>query len=641
MPRPKRAKVAPSAPAAQPRRGRPPGPSRKPREASEAIESSQEQNIEQETQARATRGNAMVSGPSARSARLSASNTRVLEESKKRRDSAMSRLEAENEFDSSSGGPGDAVAQAPREILSSSPEVEIGRRGRVAASVESSAIIPGTFRRRARQPSILGRGQDIEIERSESVDSDIAQSQDITNVERPIGRVMSSGFKPRQRQPSILGNVRSSSVGVERDIGTPVNPGSALRTGVFRRRARQPSILGTPSHNPSRALPAEASDQDEQGEDDEEDDFDPEDESTPLNLLKSKPLDSSPQSTSPINSRKRKLSSPSASNSSNLLKSKPLDSSPQSASPINSRKRKLSSPSASNSSAALPPLEKSPSSALSPPPVSSPMNVRSQTPEITSSTHAPPHSSSSLRLSLTPPRRTRARSGIPSERTPGTRRQPSRAHAMDDDLPSSPPSLTHSPDNRPSVKNPAGKLKGKAAAKPEPASFSTAQLQLLLPRRRRRATRDAYEIGSSDESNAESDEDKLSHLAVASSRSNRRTPAQPKRVTKLQSAIKGKGKAVAAAQAAAAKQTYGSRRASAPSLSDKENGDNSAEVSEGEVDPDDSLAPVQDSIEDSSVLEERLGKELKIAKRKFEDVDQWVMEFEDMTANSSSPKDAR
>lgn len=549
----------------------------------------------------------MVSGPSARSARLSASNTRVLEESKKRRDSAMSRLEAENEFDSSSGGPGDAVAQAPREILSSSPEVEIGRRGRVAASVESSAIIPGTFRRRARQPSILGRGQDIEIERSESVDSDIAQSQDITNVERPIGRVMSSGFKPRQRQPSILGNVRSSSVGVERDIGTPVNPGSALRTGVFRRRARQPSILGTPSHNPSRALPAEASDQDEQGEDDEEDDFDPEDESTPLNLLKSKPLDSSPQSTSPINSRKRKLSSPSA----------------------------------SNSSAALPPLEKSPSSALSPPPVSSPMNVRSQTPEITSSTHAPPHSSSSLRLSLTPPRRTRARSGIPSERTPGTRRQPSRAHAMDDDLPSSPPSLTHSPDNRPSVKNPAGKLKGKAAAKPEPASFSTAQLQLLLPRRRRRATRDAYEIGSSDESNAESDEDKLSHLAVASSRSNRRTPAQPKRVTKLQSAIKGKGKAVAAAQAAAAKQTYGSRRASAPSLSDKENGDNSAEVSEGEVDPDDSLAPVQDSIEDSSVLEERLGKELKIAKRKFEDVDQWVMEFEDMTANSSSPKDAR
>lgn len=212
---------------------------------------------------------------------------------------------------------------------------------------------------------------------------------------------------------------------------------------------------------------------------------------------------------------------------------------------------------------------------------------------------------------------------------------------MDDDLLSSPPSLTHSPDNRPSVKKPAGKLKGKAAAKPEPASFSTAQLQLLLPRRRRRAARDAYDIGSSDESDAESDEDELSHLAVASSRSNRRTPAQPKRVTKLQSAIKGKGKAVAAAQAAAVKQTYGSRRAAAPSLSDKENGDNNAEVSEGEVDPDDSLAPVQDSIEDSSVLEERLGKELKIAKRKFEDVDQWEMEFEDMTANSSSPKDAR
>ncbi|OBT72467.1 hypothetical protein VF21_08531 [Pseudogymnoascus sp. 05NY08] len=611
MPRPKRAKVAPSAPAAQPRRGRAPAPARKPREASEAIESSQEQNIEQETQTtmpRATRGNATGSGPSTRAGRLSASNTRVLEESKKRRDSAMSRLEAENESTPSSAGPSDADAQAPREILSSSPEVEIGRRGRVAASVESSAIIPGTFRRRARQPSILGRGQEIEIERSESVDSDIAQSQDITNVERPIGRVMSSGFKPRQRQPSILGNVRSSSVEVERDIGTPVNPGSALRTGLFRRRARQPSILGTPSQNPSRALPAEASDQDEQGEDDEEDDFNPEDESTPLNLPNSKPLDGSPQSTSPLNSRKRKLSSPSA----------------------------------SNSSAALPPLERSPSSALSPPPVSSPLSARSQTPEMMSSTHAPPHSSSSLRLSLTPPRRTRATSGIPSERTPTTRRQPPRSVAMDDDLPSSPPSLTHSPDNRPSIKKPAGRPKGKAAAKLEPASLSTAQLQLLLPRRRRRAARDAYDIGSSDdEVDAESDEDELSHLAAAPSRSNRQTPGARKRVTKLQSAIKGKGKAVAAAQAAAAKRTYGSRRGAAPSLSDKENGDNNAQVSDAEVDPDDSLAPVQDSVEDSSVLEERLGTELKIAKRKFEDVDQWEMEFEDMTANSSSPKDAR
>ncbi|KFY17847.1 hypothetical protein V492_00344 [Pseudogymnoascus sp. VKM F-4246] len=609
MPRPKRAKVAPSAPAAQPRRGRAPGPSRKPREASEAIESSQEQNIEQETDAtttRARRGNATVPAPSTRTSRLSASNTRALEESKKRRDSAMSRLEADNEYASSSGEPSGAVAQAPRETLSSSPEVEVGRRGRAAASVESSAIIPGTFRRRPRQPSILGRGQ--EIERSESVDSDIAQSQDITNVERPIGRVMSSGFKPRQRQPSILGNVRSSSVEPEREIGTPVNPGSALRTGLFRRRARQPSILGTPSHNPGRALPAEAS-ADEQGDNDEEDDFNPEDESTPLNLSKPNPLDGSPQSAS--------------------------------TSPLNSRKRKLSSRSASNSPAALPPLEGSPSSTLSPPPVSSPVRMRSQTPEITSSTHAPPHSSSSLRLSLTPPRRTRATSGIPSERTPATRRQPSRALAMDDDLPSSPPSLTHSPDNRPTVKKPAGKFKGKAAAKPEPVSLSTAQLQLLLPRRRRRAARDTYDIGSSDESDAESDEDELSHLAAAPSRSNRQTPGRPKRVTKLQSTIKGKGKAVAAAQAAAAKQTYGSRRAAAPSLSDKENGDDSAQVSEAELDPDDSLAPVQDSIEDSSVLEERLGKELKLAKRKFEDVDQWEMEFEDMTGNSSSPKDAR
>ena len=59
------------------------------------------------------------------------------------------------------------------------------------------------------------------------------------------------------------------------------------------------------------------------------------------------------------------------------------------------------------------------------------------------------------------------------------------------------------------------------------------------------------------------------------------------------------------------------------------------------------LAPLPDdgdangSSENSQELEKRLGKELKRAARKFEEVDKWELEFEECTASSSSPKDAR
>lgn len=56
--------------------------------------------------------------------------------------------------------------------------------------------------------------------------------------------------------------------------------------------------------------------------------------------------------------------------------------------------------------------------------------------------------------------------------------------------------------------------------------------------------------------------------------------------------------------------------------SDKENGEDD--------DHDDSLAPISDSIEEgkSNILEGKVGKELKKAKKKFMDVDKWEMEFE-------------
>ena len=201
----------------------------------------------------------------------------------------------------------------------------------------------------------------------------------------------------------------------------------------------------------------------------------------------------------------------------------------------------------------------------------------------------------------------------------------------DDDLPSSPPSLTHSPDNR-HVAAAAEKAKAKGRQGKEktvPAMMATAELQALLPRRRTRrparTDKDIFEIDSG-EDEEDDDADELS--MVASRGDTRRTPApvRNKQITKLKSAAKGK-----------AAHRYGKKSAVEENdpRQDQENGE--------QDDHDDSLAPISDSIEEgeSSILEGKVGKELKKAKRKFMDVDKWEMEFESVTAEGSSQADAR
>lgn len=199
----------------------------------------------------------------------------------------------------------------------------------------------------------------------------------------------------------------------------------------------------------------------------------------------------------------------------------------------------------------------------------------------------------------------------------------------DDDLPSSPPSLTHSPDNR-HVALAAAKTKGKnVKAKPPPAMMATAELQALLPRRRTRrlprTNRDIFEIDSGED---EEDED-ADELSMVAPRRGTRTPApavRNKQIMKLKSAAKGK-------------RNYGKRATMEEEsvTSDKENGEEKADEN------DDSLAPIPDSIEEgeSSILEGKVSKELKKAKKKFMDVDKWEMEFESVTAEGSSQADAR
>lgn len=485
---------------------------------------------------------------------------------------------------------------------SNSPEMEVGRRGRNTPAVESSSLAIGNFRRRARQPSILGRGAGRA--RSSSVESDMAEDDGLTTVGRTNTSVLATGnFKRRPRQGSILGRnttaMAPSSMGLE--MGTPAHVGSALKLGNFKRRARAPSILGT-AQKARQPRP--------EYEDEDEDDFNPEDESTPLNLSKTRNMTSS---SSASNSRKRKLSADKASRSS------PISRSPE---PEAEEERIPATRSDIDDEAEEEEDNQAPSSPQQP--LVPDVDSRSVTPEPMSETMAPPQGSSSVASSPEPHLPTLT--SVSRGRRPLRGRTPPPA-TLDSSI-SSPPSLTHSPNRPYMTAKPKPKPKGKKEAPPA-SNFSTAQLQALLPRRRRATLRDPFEIPSSEdeaeETNLASDEDELSQMNVRA-RNRRsvfaRTPAPSKRVTKPKPPPKS-----------TAKRTYGSR---ANATSDKEN---------EEVDPDDSLAPLPDddgngSPENSQELEERVGKELKKAARKFEEVDKWELEFEDVTG-SSSPKDAR
>lgn len=601
MPRPKRTKVAPSVPAA--RATKPATRLMIPKDEVEDISDAEEGIVT--SARRIPRSYGRKEHPAAATlqsaarpiANVDSEHALALGGMEKRRDAAMARLEAENVTSSEQ-----AVSTSGQ--LSSSPAVELGRRAIVTPGAGNSLLAIGNFRRRTRQPSILGR-KDSRA-RSSSVDSNLAESNGLANM--PVeGSVLAGGnFRRRQRQPSILGRtasrVRSSSIGLETDRSTPGNASSAVRTGLFRRRARQPSILGTGKKH------QKGSDYDF----DDEDDFNPDDESTPLNLSKTRSTteQGSQSVSSAANPRKRKLSSLHPTRSSSPL-------------PADDGELPQRNPSTSPSQSSVE------------------QAVRPSTPEPLSETMAPPRSSSSpLQDSpevLIPSRRTNLQ-----PRGRSVRRQPIRKPLVpprDESLPSSPPSLTHSP-NR--LVSPVRQRRAPTRPKTHPANLSTIQLQAMLPRRRRRHARDTYDIESSDEGEVDpgdlgSDDDELTYLTTRTNHITRSHSAAPRSVTRLKPGPKSRGKSMPPADKSA-KKTHKSRNA----ISDKEN-DSDRFDDDAEIDPADSLAPIRDnpSPEDSQDLEERVGKELKTAKRKFEVVDKWELEFEDVTAGSSSPWDAR
>jgi hypothetical protein len=192
--------------------------------------------------------------------------------------------------------------------------------------------------------------------------------------------------------------------------------------------------------------------------------------------------------------------------------------------------------------------------------------------------------------------------------------------------------------------------------------LSTAQLKALLPRRRVRPVRttgtgefdfvDSSEEELEGEGEGEGEDSDVDEL-VLGTRSRRAGSAAPgrgrrgaRKVTRLRSAITGRGRAVERAEAAAA--------ASASAKSARSHGgrtygkENASYAEDDDLDPDDSLAPLPVESEDEEegegrarkAVPEHVSQQLEKVREKFAEVDEWEMEFEEATG-SSSPRDAR
>ncbi|KAI1100409.1 hypothetical protein F4804DRAFT_47255 [Jackrogersella minutella] len=602
MPRPKRTRVASTRTVAKATNSEPVAAPQQPADPSSDLYDVSDREKEKAKQRR-------ESMHDANSATLAQSTSmpqaKALDAARQRRDSAMDRLE--NITSTSSNRIDEPAGQ-------SNTLIELGRR-------------------------VAGTPQNRRMADMSGLDLDDDEFDDLNTTFDTVGpasahrsadtsSMSTSLFKRRPRAGSFLsreeGYIRPSS------RTGPNTPGvsSTFNIGLFKRRAREPSILGTAQKpRPQRAEPRPEPESEPESEDDndvgEEDPFAPEAESTPLHRSKRRSeapdADASQTNASPrLNPRKRKSSE-------------------------GHERRARSSPFQENEPVEEAVVRQS-ESELSSPPSSPPIRQHSSrpvTPIMDEELMAPPLSSGSSAgdSEIWPPLQSLAK-GRTRRPTSALRRTPVPNDNLSDM--SSPPSLTYSPNYHepsPPPRRAAKSKRNAAASKPE-TKLTTADLAGLLPRRRRRNAR------ADDDSEAEvdlgglgDDDDELSYLDVRA----RRHPARPasragNSNTKNQSAARGRP-----ASRGKAKQTPGANRRATITYgrtSDKENQeeeeDGEAEQNGGE---DDGLGAVGGE-ESSQAMVSRVGEELKNATRKFQEVDKWQLDYEEMT-QSSSPRGAR
>ncbi|ROW13042.1 hypothetical protein VPNG_06021 [Cytospora leucostoma] len=411
----------------------------------------------------------------------------------------------------------------------------------------------------------------------------------------------------RRRQSSIVGRddapIRPSSRG-------PTTPGlsSNFNLGNFRRRRRQPSILLSSAQR-SRAA-SEASENalgSEAGEEEEEEDsFLPDAEGTPVRPSRGRPSaadrleveeDEEDEAEAEARPRKRKSAE---SHDVEAAKRQAVESDEVLHQSIEIEMDDLSSP---------------------------PPSILDRTPELDDDSVLAPPASDSESEGAWPPLRNL---GKKQHRAPaaaaGAASRAQKTPELDDDDSelSEPPSLTHSPNIK--AVGSGAKNKGKATQSKESPKITTADLEALLPRRRRKVRRGG-EGSEDEEAGADVDVYDISNQPLTS----RKKTERP-----LVGSSKANGAAPAKETAAPARkrrQTYGSR------VFDKEN---TVEGDSIQVDGEAST-PVDDSVfePDATTASLDLGEELKAASRKFKEVDKWELEYEEVVESSSPLPEGR
>lgn len=387
-------------------------------------------------------------------------------------------------------------------------------------------------------------------------------------------------------------SVRQSSQGLgPRVPGTPQFQSSTLQATTFRKRPRQPSLL--------QMVQAQKTASDELDENDMYD-FLPDDESTPLikSLSQSNALSKSSSSQQTSGSRKRKLASPEI----QVPTSQPLEipSSPSSV------------------SSAVPQQQDRLGEEHYPEPTLPPLrSTQIPQPQIFDDTLAPPQSSSPP-----PEPKTRRARGKP---TKATEQADKPAHKISRKQLSPAPSPHSSTSTQVSPVRPT-------TSKP----LTTATLQNLLPRRRARPKpKGDYDIPSSsdvelDNTGLGEDEDELSFHATSKMR--RKKSMMPTQRT----GAKGKGQGSKPGTGGKPKRISKTYTRKTAIESDGENDSDDATDSEEEVAGHSARGRAK-----TPAMDGKAKAEMARLAVKFREVDEFRLDFEDMTGSSSQMKGAR
>lgn len=419
------------------------------------------------------------------------------------------------------------------------------------------------------------------------------QSTQLVEVQAPTSN---SPQQPSHAPVQVLHAPRE--IHVTKPRTTPSRETSILAIENFKRRPRQPSLL--------QIAQAHTAGQDSEL-DETLDDFNPDDESTPLHQS-TNGVQHEPSSTS--SSRKRKLSSPRV----QVLSSQPPTPPDRSSSPV---------PSLSSNIFDIFEDDPRPNPPLPTIPTSKTKNASRTS---NSDTLAPPHSSSSPEKSHRENRQSKVRSkkSETASKTKGKSTSTKARKNLSTLLPPRSPS--------PIQASPSTIPKSRSPLKP----ITTSALQNLLPRRRRVVSKNKenniYELNTSSDLDSfnvgeiDEDQDELSFHALAR---HSRKPGVEKTESKTGTGRPKKGKQVANGVASKAKggkrpsATYSRRQNSEPN--ENEDASSSGEEDHGGM-------PIQDG---------KIKEEMKKLAAKFREVDDWGLEFEEVTGSSDRMRDAR